>query len=66
MFKASIGDLISFKRNDWEIQGVVDCVKDKSVTVNISQEASMKLGYETNKTVVKHSNYQILIKHASA
>ncbi|AIE58933.1 DUF2187 family protein [Bacillus methanolicus] len=62
--KAKIGDHILFQRKDQIIEGIVEIVRENSVIIEISQDAAQELGYETNKTVVKHSNY--VVKKATA
>lgn len=61
---AKIGDHILFQRKDQIIEGIVEIVRENSVIIEISQDAAQELGYETNKTVVKHSNY--VVKKATA
>lgn len=58
--KAGLGQKIRFKRNNMVITGIVSLVKDNSVIVDISNEDAKKLEYSTNKTVVNHSNYEIV------
>lgn len=58
--RAKIGDQISFMRKDHTLEGTVEIVRDNSVIVDVSKEAADSLGYDTTKTVVKHSNYMIL------
>lgn len=58
--KAKIGQKIRFKRNDIEITGIVSLVKENSVIVDISDEEAKKLDYSTNKTLVRHSKYEIV------
>lgn len=64
--KVKIGDHISFKRKGMDFKGVVEIVRDNSVIAAISSESAQLLDYETTKTVVKHSNYQILKEAVSA
>ncbi|AIE60212.1 DUF2187 family protein [Bacillus methanolicus] len=64
--KAKIGDHILFLRKDQTFLGIVEIVRDNSVIVEISKEAAKELGYETNKTVVKHFNYVVIKDIATA
>ncbi|MFT9494382.1 MULTISPECIES: DUF2187 family protein [Bacillota] len=59
MRKANLGDLISFERRDIQLEGRVEIIRDNSMIVEISREAALQLGYENNKTVVKHNHYII-------
>ncbi|WP_059173980.1 DUF2187 family protein [Bacillus sp. FJAT-27445] len=58
--RAEIGDQISFTRKNHSLEGTVEIVRDNSVIVDVSKESADSLGYDTTKTVVKHSNYLIL------
>ncbi|WP_316569391.1 DUF2187 family protein [Neobacillus sp. YIM B06451] len=58
--RAKIGDQISFTRKDHDLEGTVEIVRDNSVIVEVSKEFADRLGYDTTKTVVKHSNYMIV------
>ncbi|WP_257391700.1 YkvS family protein [Mesobacillus jeotgali] len=58
--RAKIGDRISFIRKMKTFEGVVELVRDNSVIIAISREATKRLDYDTTRTVVKHSNYTII------
>ncbi|RDU37923.1 hypothetical protein DRW41_08930 [Neobacillus piezotolerans] len=64
--RAKIGDQISFTRKDCTCEGIVEIVRDSSVIVEVSKEFAERLGYDTPKTVVRHSNYSILASSETA
>lgn len=64
--KVKIGDRISFQRNELNLEGIVEIVRDNSVIAAISSDDAILLGYETAKTVIKHSNYIVLKESATA
>jgi len=64
--RAKLGDRISFYRKELSFTGVVEIVRDNSVIIEMSREAAQALGYETTKTVVKHSNYEVLTNASTA
>lgn len=59
---ALIGESISFERKGIEHEGIVFKIYENSVLVDISEASKLLLGYETNKTVVRHGNYTVLSK----
>lgn len=64
--KVKIGDRISFRRKEMNVEGIVEIVRDNSVIAAISSEDAILLDYETAKTVIKHSNYVVLKESATA
>lgn len=54
---ATVGDIITFERNNHTYEGTVFIVRDNSVLVKISPQAAKMLGYEQPNTVVGHRNY---------